>query len=140
MLTALRALDAKRRPRWWRFRRSASHPAFREPYGFGSRRSAGLDELHSASRCLWRSSIGALPRASDSAAVKASEWSPSTKDRYGRSCTVITSQLPTKSWHSALNDPTIADAICDRVVHNAHVVELRGPSMRKKTVTDPVKH
>jgi DNA replication protein DnaC len=45
---------------------------------------------------------------------------------------VITSQLPTKSWHEAFVDPTIADAICDRLVHNAHVVALRGPSMRKK--------
>lgn len=62
------------------------------------------------------------------------------EDRYERSSTVITSQLPTKSWHSALNDPTIADAICDRLVHNAHLVELRGPSMRKKKSLDPVKH
>ena len=54
------------------------------------------------------------------------------EDRYDRSSTVITSQLPTKSWHEALSDPTIADAICDRLVHNAHVLALRGPSMRKK--------
>jgi DNA replication protein DnaC len=62
------------------------------------------------------------------------------EDRYERSSTVITSQLPSKTWHSALNDPTIADAICDRLVHNAHLVELRGPSMRKKKSLDPVKH
>jgi len=54
------------------------------------------------------------------------------EDRYERSSTVITSQLPSRTWHSALNDPTIADAICDRLVHNAHLVELRGPSMRKE--------
>jgi DNA replication protein DnaC len=54
------------------------------------------------------------------------------EDRYGRSSTVVTSQLPTKSWHEALADPTIADAICDRLVHNAHVLALRGPSGRKK--------
>ena len=54
------------------------------------------------------------------------------EDRYDRASTVITSQLPTKSWHEAFGDPTIADAICDRLVHNAHVVALRGPSMRKK--------
>jgi len=52
------------------------------------------------------------------------------EDRYGRSSTVITTQLATKTWHTALGDPTIADAICDRVVHNAHVVALGGPSMR----------
>ena len=54
------------------------------------------------------------------------------EDRYDRSSTVITTQLPTKSWHEQLADPTIADAICDRVVHNAHVIALRGGSMRKK--------
>lgn len=62
------------------------------------------------------------------------------EDRYERASTVITSQVPTKTWHTALNDPTIADAICDRLVHNAHVVELRGPSMRKKKGLTPVKH
>ena len=54
------------------------------------------------------------------------------EDRYDQSSTVITSQLPTKSWHEAIGEPTIADAICDRVVHNAHVIALRGGSMRKK--------
>jgi DNA replication protein DnaC len=54
------------------------------------------------------------------------------EDRYGRSSTVITSQVPTKKWHEALSDPTVADAICDRLVHNAHVVSLKGPSIREK--------
>ncbi len=54
------------------------------------------------------------------------------EDRYGKSSTVITSQLPTKKWHESLSDPTLADAICDRVVHNAHVLAVRGPSMRKR--------
>jgi DNA replication protein DnaC len=54
------------------------------------------------------------------------------EDRYDRSSTVITTQLPTKTWHEALGDPTIADAICDRLVHNAHVLALRGPSIRRK--------
>jgi DNA replication protein DnaC len=54
------------------------------------------------------------------------------EDRYDRCSTVITSQLPTKTWHEAISDPTIADAICDRLVHNAHVLALRGPSMRRK--------
>jgi DNA replication protein DnaC len=59
------------------------------------------------------------------------------EDRYDRSSTVITSQVPTKTWHDALNDPTIADAICDRLVHNAHVVKLGGPSMRRKNALQP---
>jgi DNA replication protein DnaC len=54
------------------------------------------------------------------------------EDRYDRFSTVITSQLPTKAWHAALGEPTIADAICDRLVHNAHVLALKGPSMRKR--------
>ncbi|MBI2393247.1 MAG: ATP-binding protein [Deltaproteobacteria bacterium] len=57
------------------------------------------------------------------------------EDRYDRSSTVITTQVPTKTWHEALSDPTIADAICDRVIHNAHVITLRGGSMRKRKAT-----
>jgi DNA replication protein DnaC len=56
------------------------------------------------------------------------------EDRYDRSSTVITTQVPTKTWHEALVDPTIADAICDRLVHNAHVLKLGGPSMRRNRV------
>jgi len=59
------------------------------------------------------------------------------EDRYDQSSTVITSQLPTKSWHQAIGEATIADAICDRVVHNAHVIALRGGSMRKKKAIAP---
>ena len=54
------------------------------------------------------------------------------EDRYDRSSTVITTQMPTKTWHEALVDPTIADAICDRLVHNAQVLKLGGPSLRRK--------
>lgn len=57
------------------------------------------------------------------------------EDRYDHCPTVITSQLPTKSWHQAIGDATIADAICDRLVHNAHVIALKGGSMRKKKAT-----
>jgi DNA replication protein DnaC len=54
------------------------------------------------------------------------------EDRYDRCSTVVTSQVPTKSWHEMLADPTLADAICDRLVHNAHMLALKGPSIRKK--------
>lgn len=54
------------------------------------------------------------------------------EDRYGKRSTVVTAQLPTKSWHSAMKDPTIADAICDRLLHNANIISLQGESMRKK--------
>lgn len=54
------------------------------------------------------------------------------EDRYSCGATILTSQLPTKSWHAALGDPTLADAICDRLLHNAYKIELKGPSMRKE--------
>jgi len=54
------------------------------------------------------------------------------EDRYGARSTVITSQLPTAKWHDHIGDPTIADAICDRVVHGAHRLVLKGPSRRKE--------
>jgi DNA replication protein DnaC len=54
------------------------------------------------------------------------------EDRYDQRSTVVTSQVPTKTWHEMLADPTVADAICDRLVHNAHVLSLKGPSIRKQ--------
>lgn len=53
-------------------------------------------------------------------------------DRHNQSSTIITSQLPVKLWHEAINDMTLADAILDRVVHSAHRIELKGESMGKK--------
>ena len=58
------------------------------------------------------------------------------EDRYEHTSTVITSQLPTKNWHEALGDPTVADAICDRLLHNAHRIVLKGPSRRKEGKLD----
>lgn len=52
-------------------------------------------------------------------------------DRVGVRSTVITSQLPVEHWHAYLNDPTLADAILDRVLHSAHKVALTGESLRK---------
>lgn len=54
------------------------------------------------------------------------------EDRYGTRSTIITSQLPYDRWHDYLADPTIADAICDRVIHGAHKLALKGPSRRKE--------
>jgi DNA replication protein DnaC len=53
-------------------------------------------------------------------------------DRFDKSSTLITSQLPVDQWHRYLDDPTLADAILDRLVHNAHRLELKGESMRRK--------
>ncbi|MFL9828832.1 IS21-like element helper ATPase IstB [Rhodoplanes sp. SY1] len=53
------------------------------------------------------------------------------EDRHGRGSTLITSQLPVSAWHEIIGEPTLADAILDRLVHNAHRIALDGPSMRK---------
>lgn len=54
------------------------------------------------------------------------------EDRCGNSSTLITSQLPVSQWHSYIGEPTMADAILDRLVHQAHRIELNGPTMRKQ--------
>ena len=53
------------------------------------------------------------------------------EDRYGTGSTLITSQLPTETWHEVIGEPTFADAILDRLVHNAYRLALDGASMRK---------
>jgi len=54
------------------------------------------------------------------------------EDRYQRRSTLVASQLPIPNWHEYLGDPTLADAILDRLVHNAHTITLKGESMRKR--------
>ena len=53
------------------------------------------------------------------------------EDRHGNSSTIVTSQLPPRTWYEYLGDPTVADSICDRLLHTAHRVELKGPSRRR---------
>lgn len=55
------------------------------------------------------------------------------EERHGKKATLITSQLPVSAWHEYINEPTIADAILDRLTANAHRIELRGESLRRKT-------
>lgn len=60
------------------------------------------------------------------------------EDRYATRSTILTSQLPVKLWHEAIGDATLADAILDRLVHNAQRLDLKGPSLRKtKTPASP---
>ena len=56
-------------------------------------------------------------------------------ERHGHGSTIITSQLPIDNWHDIIGDPTIADGILDRLIHNAHKINLKGGSMRKKHST-----
>ena len=57
------------------------------------------------------------------------------EDRYERASTLIATQLPVSAWHEAIGEPTLADALCDRLLHRAHRIELKGRSLRK---TDPL--
>ena len=52
-------------------------------------------------------------------------------DRYGNRSTLVTSQMPVDKWHALIGDPTLGDAILDRLVHNAYRIELKGESMRR---------
>jgi DNA replication protein DnaC len=54
------------------------------------------------------------------------------EDRHGKGALIITSQLPVSKWHEVIGEQTIADAILDRIIHNAHRLELKGESLRKK--------
>lgn len=54
------------------------------------------------------------------------------EDRYDRRSTLVTSQVPPNHWHEIIGDPTLADAILDRLIHNAHSIALKGESMRKQ--------
>src|SRR5438552_7645586 len=55
-------------------------------------------------------------------------------DRYDRGALLITSQVPVNRWHEVIGDPTLADAILDRIVHRAHRIDLKGPSLRRRLV------
>lgn len=59
------------------------------------------------------------------------------EDRHGKTSLIITSQLPISKWHEVIGEKTIADAILDRIVHDAHRIELKGESMRKKRTIVP---
>lgn len=54
------------------------------------------------------------------------------EDRYQTGATIIASQCPVKDWHPNIGDPTLADAVCDRLLHNAYKIEMRGDSMRTR--------
>jgi len=61
------------------------------------------------------------------------------EDRHGLKSTLVTSQLPVEAWHEYIGDPTLADAILDRLVHNAYKINLKGESMRKKNAVLTIK-
>lgn len=58
------------------------------------------------------------------------------EDRHGKRSTILTSQLPVKMWYEIIGEQTVADAILDRIVHDAHRIELKGESLRKQKKTE----
>ena len=58
-------------------------------------------------------------------------------DRYQRRCLILTSQMPVSHWHEQIGDPTLADSILDRILHNAYRIELKGESLRKQQGRKP---
>lgn len=62
------------------------------------------------------------------------------EDRYAKASTIITTQLPLDSWHQFIGDDTIADAICDRIINNSHIIDIAGESMRKVESLTHVAH
>jgi len=60
------------------------------------------------------------------------DWLEILEDRYGARSTIVTSQLPPEKWHDRVGEPTLADAILDRLLHRAHRIALKGPSRRKE--------
>lgn len=65
--------------------------------------------------------------------------SKSFEERHGRRSTIVTSQLPIDKWHDLIGDPTYADAILDRLIHNAHRIDLSGDSLRRKRPSRPAR-
>lgn len=59
-------------------------------------------------------------------------------DRYDRKSCIVCTQLPVENWHAAIGDPTLADAILDRLVHNAYRLNIEGESMRKTRGLQPL--
>lgn len=56
-------------------------------------------------------------------------------ERHGHRATLMTSQIPVEQWHQHFGEPTVADAICDRLLHSSHRIELKGPSLRKEKIS-----
>lgn len=68
----------------------------------------------------------------DTSNTGSDECAWSCRERYRRKSTLTTAQLPVAAWHEMIGEATLADAILDRIVHNAHRITLEGDSMRKR--------
>src|ERR1700745_2685188 len=91
----------------------------------------GYSALYTRAQCLFRDLAmddGAMAPLSE---PERRDFWEICEDRYQVRSTILTSQLPVARWHEQIGDPTLADGILDRLVHNAHRIEMRGDSMRK---------
>lgn len=123
-----------------------AHPACRKGYRAGYRRASRLYHELTLARAdgTYLRLLGKLARLD---VLLIDDWGLAPdqerrdlleilEDRYGTRSTIITSQLPPAQWHDYLADATLADAICDRLLHNAHRLVLKGPSRRKEAKLD----
>jgi hypothetical protein len=88
----------------------------------------------SAASTCWSSTTGPLAPLAE---TERRDFWEICEDRYQTRSTILTSQLPVARWHEQIGDPTAAAGILDRLVHNAHRIEMRGDSMRKKRNQQP---
>jgi DNA replication protein DnaC len=86
-----------------------------------------------------RTSGGVKPLVLDDRGLEPFATSTKTRpaERHGRGATLITTQLPVDHWHNPIGDPSLADTILDRIVHNAHRIQLRGESLRNRKAPPP---
>jgi DNA replication protein DnaC len=116
-------------PRQSQARRLSSHPVESEiPVGRGDGRYPRLMRALGGVKLLILDDWALEPLGPE----QRHELLEIVEDRYGRGATLITSQLPVDRWHDVIGDSTLADAILDRVVHNAHRIQLKGESLRKQ--------
>ena len=92
-------------------------------------------KMSRSSQPMWTAVLDGGAMAADAA----SDVMDVVDDRAGLRSTIVTSQLPVGHWHEALGEPTLADAILDRLVHNAHRIELSGESLRRTRTKQPIK-
>jgi len=90
--------------------------------------SVAQPRARNASRCPVAAQAGGPDRLT---VTRRRDLKEIVEERYGRGSTMITSQLSIKSWHEVIGEPTFADAILDRIVHNAYRLDLEGQSMRR---------
>src|ERR1700732_446220 len=89
-----------------------------------------LGALPARPTAVQRSGFGARRRPPPPAPPARHALREILEDRYGRRSTIVTSQLPVDQWHALIGDPTYADAVLDRLVHNAHRIDLNGEGLR----------